>query len=88
MSQNDTGESTRSINARGDDLAWPAVQKALEKGAELRRPSGLRRYYPYSKDVPTGHGTQRAMSLVPATLVVPAGQGTSVERASDIAGIA
>jgi hypothetical protein len=50
---NDTGESTRSINRRSDDAAWAIVETMLRNGAQLRRPPGLKRYYPYRKDVPT-----------------------------------
>lgn len=49
----DTGESTASIVRREDDRAWPIVRKALIAGAELRRPTGLRRYYPYFRATPS-----------------------------------
>lgn len=49
----DTGESTASINRRADNQAWPRVRAALIKGAELRRPQGLRRYYLYMKTSPS-----------------------------------
>lgn len=49
----DTGESTASIVRRGDDRAWPRVRLALLAGAELRRPTGLQRYYLYVKTSPS-----------------------------------
>lgn len=52
MTTCDTGESTASINRRQDDAAWPHVHRALVAGAELRRPSGLKRYYPYVRENP------------------------------------
>lgn len=45
VSAPETGESTASIIARGDDADWPHVKAALEAGATLLRPSRLDRYY-------------------------------------------
>lgn len=46
----ETGETSAQINARADDRAWPATRSALLRGAELRRPVGLKNYYAYLKD--------------------------------------
>lgn len=49
--QPDTGESTNSIIARGDDHAWPHVEALLKAGATLIRVAKLGRCY-----VDRGHG--------------------------------
>jgi hypothetical protein len=48
--QNETGESTASINARCDDNAWPRVLSALQSGATLFRPVRLKNYYTMCHD--------------------------------------
>ncbi len=52
----ETGESTRSIVARGDDKAWPWVRAELVAGATLLRVPKLRRAYPDRGDGPYGKG--------------------------------
>lgn len=42
---NDAGETVAQINSRSDDRSWPDVLSALQDGAELHRPVGLRDYY-------------------------------------------
>jgi hypothetical protein len=48
--QNETGESTASINARCDDNAWHRVLSALQSGATLFRPVRLKNYYTMCHD--------------------------------------
>jgi hypothetical protein len=60
----ETGESTASIRARGDQTNWPHVESALRDGAELQRPMGLRDYYTRGladRDPRNGRGITAAM---------------------------
>lgn len=52
----DTGESTASIVARGDDRAWPAVLQALQAGATLLYVPKVRRAYIDRGEGPVGPG--------------------------------
>lgn len=45
MSASNTGESTASIVARGDDAAWLVIRARLRPGARLRRVPKLKRSY-------------------------------------------
>ncbi len=44
---NDTGETTKRINARMDDAAWVKVEKSLSEGAYLKRPNKLETYFAF-----------------------------------------
>lgn len=46
----ETGESTAAINARGDANSWPRVLAALQGGATIYRPSGLKSFYTQCRD--------------------------------------
>lgn len=68
--KSETGESTASINRRGDDEAWPRVEAALRDGATLYRPPKLDRYYLDFGEGPAGNG-----SLTPARVRKLEGEG-------------
>lgn len=48
--RNDAGESSASIRARHDEHRWPQVRAALENGATIYRPTGLRDFYTQCRD--------------------------------------
>jgi hypothetical protein len=56
----DAGESTASINARGDDASWPSVLAELQTGATLLRVPKLRRAYADRGNGPYGPGISEA----------------------------
>jgi hypothetical protein len=45
MAASDTGWSVAQTQAYGADRAWPDILAALQAGAVLHRPSGMRDYY-------------------------------------------
>lgn len=58
--QSETGESTASIIARGDDESWPRVMAELQSGAILLRVPKLRRGYSDRGQGPYGSGISDA----------------------------
>lgn len=46
----ETGESAASTRARMDAEVWPRVLIALQGGATLRRPTGIKNYYTFCRD--------------------------------------
>lgn len=60
MSAPDTGWSTASIVASGDDRSWPHIERELQAGAILLRVAKLKRSYCDKGQGPYGPGISDA----------------------------